>query len=144
MEVQDIFPPAAVWTCRMTVSFPPSAVWTCWLQGVSPPQQYICTCRLQGVSATSSMDTPDVFLLQAVRAMGMQGVRLSTSFQSALYRNDKERRCWNQSGTRIRGPSPVPEFSCKGLRCRMPMLMPAASTLMPMPSYMVNGPSDNE
>ncbi len=42
-------------------------------------------------------------------------------------------RCRNQSGTGIRGPSPVTEFSGTGLRYRMPSPSPSAS--MPMPSY---------
>ncbi len=57
--------------------------------------------------------------------------------RTVRYRNEQQSWCRNHSGTGIRVPSPVPECSRTGLRYRMPdgTPMPAASTLMPMPSY---------
>jgi hypothetical protein len=85
----------------------------------------------------SCMDVLGVppFLLRTVTVIANAGLSV------VRYRNEEECRCRNQSVIGIGRPSPVPE--CSSTRCRMP----AASDLMPMPSYgknannTVNGPS---
>jgi hypothetical protein len=66
---------------------------------------------LQGVFLSSTIST--VYRFYKHRNAGESGIR------SVRYRNEKECRCWNQSGTGIKIPSPVPECSCTGLRCQM-------------------------
>ncbi len=48
------------------------------------------------------------------RNVGLSGI------QSVRYWNEQKFRCRKQSGSEIRGPSPVPEWSGTGLRYRMP------------------------
>jgi hypothetical protein len=48
------------------------------------------------------------------RNVGLSGI------SSVRYRNEQKRWCQKQSGTGIRGPSPVPECSGAGQRYRMP------------------------
>jgi hypothetical protein len=48
----------------------------------------------------------------------LRSVFVNAGSRNGWYRNEKECRCRNQSGTEIRGPSPV--CSGTGLRCRMP------------------------
>ncbi len=73
------------------------------------------------------------FSLPAVQGVPLFKCRNVELFGIQSFRHQNEQKCqfWNQSGTRIRGTSPVPEWSGTGLRYRMP----AASTLLPMPSY---------
>ncbi len=61
-----------------------------------------------------------------VCSVGVQGVRFYqyrnaglSGIWSVRYRNEQKCGCRNQSGTGIRGPSPVPECSGTGLRYRM-------------------------
>jgi hypothetical protein len=93
VEVQGVSPPPVVWKCRVSLYHrqygragclsttssmdvqgvsPPLAVWTWWLKGVSPPQQYICTCRLQGVFQTLAVWTRG--FLSTTSSLNMQGV----------------------------------------------------------------------
>ena len=73
------------------------------------------------------------FSLPAVQGVPLFKCRNVGLFGIQSFRHQNEQKCQfrNQSGTRIRGTSPVPECSGTGLRYRMP----AASTLLPMPSY---------
>ncbi len=73
------------------------------------------------------------FSLPAVQGVPLFKCRNVGLFGIQSFRHQNEQKCkfWNQSGTRLRGTSPVPECSGTGLRYRMP----AASTLLPMPSY---------
>ncbi len=50
----------------------------------------------------------------------LRSVFVNAGSRNGWYRNEKEGRCRNQSGTEIRGPSPATEGSCAGLSCRMP------------------------
>ncbi len=86
MEVQSVFPPAALWTVGC-------------------------------LSSTSSMDLQDFFPTQAVTpSFNLRTVFVNaglSGFRSVRlrYRNEKECRCRNQSGTGIRGPILVTQCS---------------------------------
>jgi hypothetical protein len=104
--------------CRVYI-LPLPAVWTCRVCSFLSPA--VLTCR--------------EYPFFKCRNVGLSGI------QSFRYRNEQKRQCRNLSGTGIRGSSPVPKCSgTRMLRYRtdiqdtgMPML--AASTWMPMPSY---------
>jgi hypothetical protein len=77
-------------------------------------QQYgragcLCTTSSKDVLGVRNYNLRTVFV-----SAGLSGS------QSVRYRNEKECRCQNHSGTGIRGTHPVPQCSGTGLRCRMP------------------------
>jgi hypothetical protein len=64
-------------------------------------------------TTTNTMDVR-VYPFFKCRYVGLPGI------QSVRYRNELKCGCRNQSGTGIRGPTPVPKCSGTGLRYRMP------------------------
>ncbi len=85
--------------CRVyAFDFPPPAVWTCRVYPFPLPAAW--TCR--------------VYPFFKFRNVGLSCIL------SVRYRNELKCRCWDQFGTGIRGPSPVPKCCGTGLRYRMP------------------------
>ncbi len=82
------------------------------MQGVCVSTASSMTCRM------CAFLSPAVWTCRVHPFFKCRNVRLS-SIQSVRYRNERKCRCQNQSGTRMREHSSLPESSGTGLRYRM-------------------------